>query len=232
MIKRLITVTLFTLIYGAFVLADEEAIRLELERSLKTDLARSSAPIKAAAKAVDLLSNLSLAIETSEKLDKMERKVAQGLTKDECALIKMPIYSTSGDGQSIPGEPIYYGRSTKPVNLLVEKEVEESLVPSIGAGPPKDYYFDKAKSFFLCYSVDEKDVKRRGLLPYSTAIGLINDKGQELIKKAARDVINRTRPSWAKSWRCNYKSYDHLSPNGCADPEQGGTWTSAEAKGP
>jgi hypothetical protein len=192
---RTITVTtgfaLLSLLAPPDASADNEALQLELGRELKQDMSRSAAPFTAVSTTVEYLSNLQLAYETARKLDNMERSLATKLPSStspgvgNCALIRVNAWNNIISGQTKVGDPIFYGFSSNPVNLLVQQEVMRAIRGVVEARPSgREWAFDGNKAFFMCYTKTTDGKYRRGLVAYQTAINLIDDKGQELIRNA------------------------------------------------
>lgn len=230
--KPLTLLVLLVLTTISCVLADDSALKLELSRQLQQNLARSPAPFQAASTVVKQLAALSIAVQTQEKLDAIERTVAPKLKVGECGLIRIDTWTNKLSGAMSVGEPIEYGISSKPVNLLVQKTVEYQMQGVIKAGPGigPEWQFDAERSFFLCYTKNEQGVFRRGLVSYAAAMNQINDKGLDLVRSAYREYAMKTRPQNGKSWRCNFRSHNHATPSLCAHPEMGGRWTSSPAQ--
>ncbi len=223
----------FSLMFGARIAwGDTEALKLELAQQLKQDMARSPAAFSAASTAVEFLSNLQLAVATSKKLDNMERSLAtrlapgNGQRVGECALIRVNAWNNVLTGETRVGDPIFYGISSKPVNLLVEKEVAATIGGIVDARPfGPEWAFDGNKAFFMCYTKTTEGKYRRGLVPYQTAMSHINDKGQSLVRRAYQEAYMAQRFSGAQSWVCNYDRHSHASPMDCPHPELGGAWS-------
>lgn len=213
-------------------LADENEINIELSRQLKGDMARSKAPFSAISSSVSLLANLGLAVSTSTKLDEMERRLAARLTTSstprvgECALIRVTAWNNPITGETRTGDPVLYGVSDKPVNLLIEKEVAWIINGSVESRPEgREWTFDGNKTFYLCYTKTAEGKYLRGLVPYQTAIGQIKDSGGALIRRAYQEGYIRQKFDGAHSWICNFDKTSHNSPVDCSRPEMGGTWS-------
>jgi hypothetical protein len=216
----------------ASVAGDNEALKLELSRQLKQDMARTSAPFAAVSTTVEFLSNLSLAIQTQKRLDSMERVLASRLGQDprNCGLIRVNAWNNVLTGRTEVGQPILLGIGRNPVNLIVESEVQRAIRGVVEAVPSGNgWVFDGTKAFFMCYTRTADGNYRRGLVPYQRAIESINDKGQELIQKAYAHAYMAEKFAGANSWWCAYDKQYYASPADCDHLEMGGTWSTRRA---